>query len=512
MITNDSFKPKKKLSTSMSEIQTAPIEGIAFNHSQPPLFKSGSGGKNKEGTPGVPGNGTAVFVMPLSPRNGVKNGGGRSTTISRPNVVSKHTTTTNRFNSLPRGHGGSGNIAGNLGKSSGSNINADNGGKMAGSMKTPRKLPPIPAFMGTPSLSLTQSLTKPLAEFKLSADTLSKGPLAEFKLPVFNPSQSLSLSQSFAKPLADLKLPETISKPLSDLKPRLQRTLTTSHRSHATEDGTTTSTKGDDTNARVSPRDRDRSACVGSNPSKPLTSVRTVRPSTRTCRKEREMSVMVPVSPRVSPRTKASYDVDGVVHLLGNRSQYRDVLTIPKKLVVLLLTTDVGSSRRMLTIFQEVAKGYPGVIFANVNVNQSKAEIPELESVFTPRCPIFRFFVNGAKVRETSGPYISRLREAIKDTVRDYVHNSQESNSQVTNSTKKKHVMKLRRGKTVEPMKKSPRKLTKEEHKVRGTLIPSASSDASLETLTAELLRPPGSPVRKNRSWSSSESIRRKLS
>jgi len=202
------------------------------------------------------------------------------------------------------------------------------------------------------------------------------------------------------------------------------------------------------------------------------------------------------------------FDVGGIVHFLSNRAQYRDIISIADKLIILLLTVNVGPSRRMLTVFTEVAKGYPSVIFASINVNQqSRLDIPELEYVYAPRCPILRFFMNGAKIRETSGPYISRLRDGIKNAL-EYGNsgNQLKINSVVV---KKKTYTKLKRGNTHEPAKKSDKRLSK-DIKTRRSYQPTSSELST--TLQNESLSPP--KVRKNRSKSYEDidhSISRKL-
>jgi hypothetical protein len=203
------------------------------------------------------------------------------------------------------------------------------------------------------------------------------------------------------------------------------------------------------------------------------------------------------------------FDVGGTVHFLTNRVQYRDVISIADKLVVLLLTVNVGPSRRMLTIFTEVAKGYSSVIFANINVNpQSRLDIPELEYVYAPRCPILRFFMNGAKIRETSGPYISRLRDGIKNAL-EYGNSGSPQVKIHSVVVKKKTYQKLKRGNTHEPAKKSDKRLSKDT-KVRRSYQPTSSELST--TLQSESLSPP--KVRKNRSKSYEDidhSIKRKL-
>jgi hypothetical protein len=198
------------------------------------------------------------------------------------------------------------------------------------------------------------------------------------------------------------------------------------------------------------------------------------------------------------------FDVGGTVHFLTNRAQYRDVISIADKLVILLLTVNVGPSRRMLTIFTEVAKGYSSVIFANINVNpQSRLDIPELEYVYAPRCPILRFFMNGAKIKETSGPYISRLRDGIKNVIQ-YGNSGPPltSNSVVV---KKKNYQKLKRGNTHEPTKKSEKRLSK-DNKLRRSYQPT-SKELSI-TLQSESHSP---KTRKSRSKSYEDIDHRKL-
>lgn len=190
------------------------------------------------------------------------------------------------------------------------------------------------------------------------------------------------------------------------------------------------------------------------------------------------------------------FEVGGTIHVLFTRANYRDLLSIIGKLVVLLIVSNVGPSRRILSSFSEIPKCYPEVIFATIHVNQqTKIDIPELESVFTPRCPIFRFFVDGNKIKETSGPYMTRLREAINIAI-EIMTTGSIPIPKLTTPTKKvsnrKKLSKLKRGNTHEPGKK-PKLATSGKHR-------NLASDISPET------------VRKARSKSEESIRRRKLS